>query len=713
MKNRKKAPTCFALFASLALMLFGSSATGSIALAQNPNGRLIVTVKDQTDAIVAGATVGVTNTATGVKLSAVSNDSGVATFPDLSAAEYTVEVEATDFQKAVFEQVKIEVGKEYGLVASLTPGQLSESVTVTAGESIVTTTNAELTNTVTPKQVRDLPLDGRDPLQLIQLQAGVATDNGRGGVAIDAQRTSTATVTQDGITIQDYAIRTNALTFSPNRTTVAQVSEFSVTTQNGGADQAGASSVRFVTPSGTNQLHGEIFEYHRNDALGANDFFNNANGIERPQLIRNQFGFTVGGPVYVPNLYDGRDKFFFFGAYEGFRERTALPTTNTVLTPQARMGIFQYEDATTHRIRSINVLSAASTSVDPVIANLLASVPLPNSNLAGDQLITSGYSFNKGAPSNRNQGTTRLDYILNDRHKLQAVYQYTGENDARPDIDTGYNVIPVISNVSQTHFGVVAWDWTVTDRLTNDLRAGLNNSTNAFLSTEDTSLGYFVIFPLRSGVPLISSPQSPIDPQSSRTIVSSLIDDASYTWGDHFLRFGTRLDRISLRNKISFFVTPQVTLGVNSGAPAAIKIGLADLPGGTSTDVLNANRLVGTLGGYIGGATREFNVNSRTDPTFQPIPQERNYALNEYALYVNDQWRVRPRVSVNLGVRWDYTTPLREADNLATPSRAQRPVGTRRSARSERNTRLRERLLFQAGSKQFRAEYRRGVGRLR
>jgi hypothetical protein len=660
MFQRTKIRGCFALLALLCATAICPALPGAagVALAQNPNGQLIVTVKDESEALVPSATITVTNDGTGASQTGTANDSGTATFAQLPVGTYTVQVEAPNFQKAIFNQVKIEVGKDYGLVALLSAGSLSESVTVTAGESLVTTSNAELTNTVTSQQVRDLPLDGRDPLQLIQLQPGVSVNNGRGGVTVNAQRTSSATVTQDGITIQDYAIRTNALTFSPNRTTVAQVSEFSVTTQNGGSDQQGASQVRLVTPSGTNAFHGEVFEFHRNDALGANDFFNNLNGIERPQLIRNQFGFAVGGPIFVPKFYDGKDKFFFFGSYEGFRERTAVPVTRTVFTPAARSGIFQYRDVNTGQIRSINVLNPSGTPVDPVVSNLLGQVPLPNSALAGDQLVTSGFSFNQSSPTNRNQGTTRLDYVVNDRHRLGAIYQYTGERNARPDIDTGFRLIPVVSNTTQTHFAVASWNWTITDNLTNDFRVGLNNSTGNFISDEDTSSGFFVLFPL------ISDPQVAFDPQGRRTIVSSLLDDASYVWGSHFFRFGTRIDRVRLRNRVSFTVTPQISLGLNANSPDDLPFSLSDLPGASSTDVARANALLAALGGYIGGASREFNVNDRSTTTFQPIPQQRNYALNEYALYVQDQWRLHPRVTLNLGVRWDYTTPLREVNDL-------------------------------------------------
>lgn len=639
-----------------------SIGSGRAMAAQGSNGSLIVTIKDPEGATVAGATVTVTNVGTAESSTAVSNETGVTTFPLLPVGTYVVSVEAANFQKAIFEQVVIEVGKSYGLVAELTLGGIAESVTVTAGENIVTSTNAELTNTVTPRQVSELPLDGRNPLQLIQLQPGVTVPNGRAGVTINGQRSSSGVITQDGIPIQDYAVRENALSFSPNRTTVSGVSEFSVTSQNASSDQSGASSIRLVTPSGTNELHGEVFEYHRNDAFGANDWFNNAATprIERPQLIRNQFGFAVGGPVFIPKVYDGRNKFFFFGSYEGFRERSATPFTTTVLTPEARAGVFQYLDSVTNQVRSVDLRRLRTFSLDPITQSLLDRVPLPNSDLSGDGLVTSGYSFNKSTPTNRNQGTTRLDYVVNDRHKLEAIYQYTGEDDARADIDGSFNQVATGFTASSVHFGVVGWHWNVTDRLTNDLRAGVNNSSVLFGVDQPEDIPYFVVFPLNT------DPQVAFDPQLRRTIVSSVIDDASYITGDHFLRFGFRADFVHLRNVKSFNRIPRVAIGSNTSTPDDFVVGSGDFPnpaGASPNTVANANALIATLAGIIDSATREYNVASKDNLVFQPIQQLQENVINQVALYASDQWRFNSRLTLNLGVRWDYISPLRETQN--------------------------------------------------
>lgn len=664
MKDHDTMRRALVFIALMAIVATGpfSTLTGRAFAAQGSNGSLIVTIRDTAGEAIPGAMVTATNVGTTLASTAVSNETGAATFPLLPVGSYTVQVEATNFQTSIFEQVVIEVGKSYGLIAELAPGGLTESVTVTAGENIVTTTNAELTNTVTARQVTELPLDGRDPLQLIQLQPGVTVPNGRAGVTINGQRSSSGVITQDGIPIQDYAVRENALSFSPNRTTVSGVSEFSVTSQNAAADQSGASSIRLVTPSGTNELHGEFFEYHRNDAFGANDFFNNAASprIDRPQLVRNQFGFAIGGPVLIPKVYDGRNKLFFFGSYEGFRERSATPFTTTVLTPEARAGIFQYLDTVSNQVRSVNLNQLRNFALDPVAQALLAQVPLPNSDLAGDGLVTSGYSFNKSTPTNRNQGTIRLDYAVNDRNRLEAVYQYTGERDARADIDGSFNQIATGFTASSVHFGVLGWKWNVTDRLTNDLRVGVNNSSVLFGVDRDEDPAYFVVFPLNT------DPQVAFDPQLRRTIVTSLIDDASYIRGNHFMRFGFRGDFVHLRNVKSFNLIPRVTLGSNTTTPDEFVVGAGDFPnpaGVSPNSVANANALIATLAGLIDSATREYNVPSRNDLKFQPIQQLQENVINQIALYASDQWRVHPRVTLNVGLRWDYISPLRETEN--------------------------------------------------
>ena len=169
------------------------------------------------------------------------------------------------------------------------------------------------------------------------MQAGTVS-NGNTFTTVSGTRTSYTTITLDGVNIQDNFIRANAAEFSPNRPTVAQVAEFTIITQNQGPECGfGSSQISMVTPSGTNNFHGEVFWFYRNDAFGANSFFNNLSRVEKPELIRNQAGFSVSGPLL-------KDRLLFFGSFEGQKIRRGLDQNNLVLTPDARRGIFTCQD---------------------------------------------------------------------------------------------------------------------------------------------------------------------------------------------------------------------------------------------------------------------------------------------------------------------------------------------------------------------------------
>jgi hypothetical protein len=632
------------------------------AAAQSTNGTLVVTCKDERSDLIPSAEVIVVNEGTQQELTLITDENGVARFAQLPVAFYTVTVKAEGFKQYVSQNVKIDVGQVYSLVANLTAGNISEVVTVTAGEELVNTTTADITTTVSMKQVNDLPLDGRNPIQLVNLQAGT-NSNGRTNTAVNGQRVSSANVTQDGLNIQDNFIRAGGIEVVTTRPSVAEVAEFSVTTTNAGVEASGASTVRLVTPSGTNELHGTVFEYNRNDALGANDFFNNATSpaVERPQLNRNQFGFTIGGPIVIPKVYDGKDKFFFFGSYEGQRQREGIPVDTLVLLPEARQGIFTYVDNSGFT-RKLNVLQAGGFAVDPVAASIIAQIPTTvNNNIFGDGLNTSTYSFNKSFFWDRDQGGVRLDYNLNEEHRVEAVYRYTGEELARTDIDTTFNQIPIGRQSASTHFAVVAWDWTITDSLINEVRVGTVNSTVPFFLTEDQGLGYLV------NIPLVTNPYvtSQIVPQGRRTITSQLIDTANFAWRDHNFVGGVEFDQIRVRSWTSFGRLPTFGLGFGSGS-GSNGLDTPDFPGGIDGDQLDtANDLLALLAGVIATGSITYQVTSQ-DSGFVPGALEtRHLEINQYSWFIGDSWRIHPRLTINAGVRWDYITPLHERDNLA------------------------------------------------
>ncbi|MGH9903422.1 MAG: carboxypeptidase regulatory-like domain-containing protein, partial [Pyrinomonadaceae bacterium] len=259
--------------ATLALWMFALP-----ALAQGSStGRLVGTVSGP-DGAIAGATITIIDNQTKRERTVVASDEGTFAVPQLDAGTYTVTVTAAGFKTFTAADVKIDVGREYSFTPTLELGQISETVIVTAGADILNATSAELSSTVSPRQIQELPLDGRNPLALIQLQPGVAS-NGATNTSINGQRPTATSITRDGINVQDQFIRESASDFSPQRSTTDNISEFTVTTSNGGAELgSGASHVQQVTQRGTSAFHGAGFIYNRNDYFGANEFFNNAAG---------------------------------------------------------------------------------------------------------------------------------------------------------------------------------------------------------------------------------------------------------------------------------------------------------------------------------------------------------------------------------------------------------------------------------------------------
>ncbi len=244
-------------------------------LSQANHGSLSGTVKDQSGATVPGADVTITNQGTNASQALITSDAGAFRATQLIPAFYQVRVAMTGFQTFVARDVKVNVGGDHSLNVTLDVGELTSIVTVSAGVDLVNTSDASVSTTVQTRQIKDLPLQARNPLNLITLQAGTA-QNGNAPTSINGLRPTYTNVTLDGVNIQDNFLRENGTTFTPARLTQSMVSEFTLTSVNQGAvSGAGASQVNFVTPSGTNSLNGEVYWVHRNNATKANEFFNN------------------------------------------------------------------------------------------------------------------------------------------------------------------------------------------------------------------------------------------------------------------------------------------------------------------------------------------------------------------------------------------------------------------------------------------------------
>src|SRR6266478_7542236 len=361
------------------LVLLALGVSGLSAFAQVPTGTIEGTVKDSQGLSIAGAAVTLTNEGTAKTQTDITSSRGSFQFTYLNVGIFKIEVSKAGFKTSVVSGIKLDASTQYSVPpVTLEIGAATDTITIEADADLVRTAGAELTGTVEGKQIEQLPILDRDPMQLLSLQAGVS-QNRRSGTVINGQRQSFSNVTLDGINIQDNYIRSASLDYTPNLLLMSQVAEFTTTTQNAGPQAGlGSSQVSVVTPSGTNNWHGEGFWYYRADSLAANDWFNDANAIGKPNLLQNQGGGQIGGPVI-------KNKLFVYGAYELYRLKQQVPTDTTVLTPSARAGIFQWRancstgacppGVTPGSLQSLNLLTYTGVPIDPAIAGLLGQVP--------------------------------------------------------------------------------------------------------------------------------------------------------------------------------------------------------------------------------------------------------------------------------------------------------------------------------------------------
>ena len=638
------------------------SAFAFTVTAQSNTGSLTVNVSDSSG-VIPGATVVVKDEQTGRERTLTTTNEGSVTLPQLDVGRYTVTVTAPGRKKAVYTGVKIDVAQTATLTAVLEAGDISEVVEVTAGADIINSSNGEISTTVSTRQIQELPLNGRNPLALIGLQAGTSS-NGATNTVINGQRTSFTNITRDGLNVQDNFIRSNATDFVPDRPNVDDVGEFTITTQNAGPEAGyGASQVQLVTPRGSNEFHGAAYIYNRNSKFAANSFFNNFNRIPRPFLNRNQFGGRLGGPIL-------KNRLFFFGAYEGFRLRQSANITRTVLLPNAKNGIFTYIDGS-GVTRTLNIFTAQQagsgpniTGIDPVIlSRILANLPNGNNPTVGDGRNTIGYSFSQKQNQDREAVSTRFDYDINSKNTVNGVYSWRKENLLRPDVDNGgFSATPFGFQVARTYTTNIAWRFTPAANFTNEFRVANQLNRPAF-DRKNKPTNYFL------SLPLISSPESTFERQGRNTSTWNMADNAVYTWGNHSIKFGGQISwyRINPFGPPAFSnsTIPTITLGTNVNTPTLAN-NTTNFPNGiTANQLATGNALLALLGGIVSSQSQSFNVTSKTSGFVPNVLPNRRLHFENYSLYLGDSWRIKQGLTLNYGLRYEIFTPVSEPNGLA------------------------------------------------
>lgn len=646
------------------------------AVAQTTTGRLIGTVSGP-DGVLPGAKVEVTDTQSGKTVTVVTDAQGGYVVPQMLPGTYTVKATSAGFKTSVVTDVVINVGAEYSLKQTLEVGDVSAVVTVTGGTDLVNTTNAEIGRTVDERQIKELPLNGRNPLSLILLQAGTSSNPSQ-GTAINGFRTSSSNILQDGINVQDNFIRSNATDFTPGRASVGNVAEFTITTQAGADRGFGGPQIELITPRGQNRFTGEAFIFNRNSKFAANNFFNNAagnytsasrdvqlglrkNGEERaprPFLNRNQYGGTLGGPIL-------KNKLFFFGYYEALRLRTQVSKLTTTLTDSAKSGVFTYLD-NGGVTRTINVFALGTgptpipTAINAAVqTRFLSKLPTGNTTEAGDGLNTTGYRFLQRSLTDRDQATARFDYQINGGNAVNVVLDYSKENNFRTDIDTTFNSIPLATQPAVNRRLSASWTTTPFANFTNQVRGGFLFSKPDFYG-DDNRPSSFVV------PTLVTNPEVTFLNQGRKTDTYNLQDTADWLVGSHSIRFGGQFQRIGIRAYNDAGNIPSYSIGTNANTPQTVAVGNALYVGGISPAQRNTgNSLFALLGGIVSSGSQTFNVTSPTSGFVPGATALRTFGMDTLALFAQDSWRVTPRLTLTYGLRYEIMGGLKSKNLLA------------------------------------------------
>jgi hypothetical protein len=416
-------------------------------------------VRDATGAAVPGATVSVKNNSTGVSVNAITDQSGNYVAPYLLPGQYTLTVEHAGFQKFAQTDISLAVGQQSSLDVALVVGAVNETVTVSEAAPLLDTDSSAVSTTIDNKQVASLPLDGRVALGLAALVPGVIPGGGNAGSSIGAvngsiylisytpwisgTRNATNDVLQDGIPLGLPNTNAGTLTMGISGPTVDALQEFRVFSSTPPAEygRTGGGVISYASKSGANQIHGSAFEYARNSVLDANNYFNNRAHLARPTFQRNQFGGSFSGPVYIPHIYNGHNRTFFFFDTEITRARSADTLTTTVPLDAWKQGDFSslknssgnpitIYDPTTSTLNSngrfVRTAFAGNkipaSRMDPVALNLMKYYPEPNAIPTNSYTQLNNWSAAGTDASNSTDFAIRVDHQFND--KLRSFMRY-------------------------------------------------------------------------------------------------------------------------------------------------------------------------------------------------------------------------------------------------------------------------------------------------
>jgi hypothetical protein len=609
-------------------------------------------VRDPSNAVVPGTAVKVTNSRTGVSQVTSTNQSGYYSVPGLIPGSYTVEAEAKGFQKAVSQNLTLDVNQVARIDFSLQPGIVTQTINVSSEAAALNTETSTVGQVINNQTVVQLPLNGRNYLQLAQLTAGVAPSNGSrnisdGSFTALGQQVYQTNILLDGL---DNATRASGgeLGYQMQAVTpsVDAVEQFQVVTDNNSAEygfRMGA-TVIVETKSGTNQIHGSLYEFLRNGDLDATNFF--SVGQKKPPFHQHQFGGTVGGPVI-------KNKLFFFGSVEATRIDAGTTSISEVPTAAQRSGNFTgrpviFDPATTTAVGNGDTRTPfpgnqiPASRFDPIATKVIALYPQPNL-----PSLSSNYYFSSPETSNTNEYDGRVDYNVSSTQRFFVRYSRRDFNELEPgnlpQPASGGLWETVILNANSVSGNL---DSTISPTATNELRLGYSR-TNTLLGVPDT-VNYSAQLGIKglppglgaandTGLTLFSpSTYAQVGtqnywPNGNNLGIIQISDTFSKVLGTHVMKFGVQLLREYNFRLAARFARGNMTFNGSFTQDPNNR--------GTTGDSMADFLLGDASGGTIGNQTGE------------------SMLTHNYSSFFQDDWRITPKLTLNLGLRWDRFGP--------------------------------------------------------
>ena len=663
--------------AVLATVLLGGA---GIAHAQLTTADILGTVTDATGATVPNAQVTLKNLATGETRTGTTSSSGDYSFNLLQPGHYSVSVTAGGFKVSNTPDLAIEAGDRARNDAHLQLGASTETINVEAQTPLLQAESATVSSTVTAQAVQDLPLNGRNYVQLVQLVPGANEGPGNGltsgGRPDDRRQSSSISVngqddTLNNFTIDGFDNNERVIGTSGVRPNVEGMQEISVQT-NSYAPEAGRTAggvINIVTKSGGNRFHGSAYEYFRNDIFDARQVLQTTG--RKPELRQNQFGASLGGPIF-------KDRTFFFGDYEGLRQVNGVTYQSNVPTIDEYNNINSIAGGSPAALVA-NGNGTQGQAINPIALNYLKLFPAPNSGAVGQ--LTNNYVVSPSRTATSNIFDVRVDHHFSQNDLFFGRYTYNKVSSVIPpalgtsnglQISGGRYIFagPATDGAQQ-----YAFDYThiFNQNLLVDLKAGYTRINNLSLplnygANADTKVGFGtnMNFNATSNVltPISFGPFSDIGdgayvPLQDIDSTFQYAGIVSYTKGNHNLKLGVSYIRRQARNLQSAFPAGQYGFGlttdncVSQGAQPSYN-GTGSTPGcfvTASAKVRQDNNLASSLVGAFSSASRNYNLNTPDYRTFEP------------SAFVQDSWKARPNLTIIYGVRYDLFTPFTEAHN--------------------------------------------------